>query len=797
MKRSVALSILLSSAAASAEVASARQETPNALTASLPRSSGEVHVEGLAAPVEITRDALGCPTIRAASKRDVLIGQGYVLAQDRYFQMDLARRLAGGTLAELIGPPGVQNDLQRRREGFAHIAAAMLDTLPPAERDLWDAFTLGINAGLRDLAAPPPEYTFLQQTPAPWTTVDSAVTALGLYPVLHRTADAELVIQTMRRTLPAALVDFLITPVDRMDVPLIAEPDLSAVIPPIPGADLIDLRAAGSAPVDLHAACDIAADWMSGAVPGSNNWAVAGSRSVHGGAILCNDPHLPLTAPGVWYRMRLEWPGNAVTGVAFPGTPDIVIGSTGSIAWGFTNTTGDFQDYVIVTRDENDSSRYRVPGGWESIRTRKESIPVRGAAAQELWVEETRWGPITATDSLGHELALHWTALDPALAAFRIFELTEARTAAQALEIFARTGGPSQNALVADSEGHIGWTITGALPARRGFDGLEPADWSTGEIGWEGTLPESDRPRVIDPPSGVLWTANNRTLPWSWARKIGWHWDGPERAQRIAERLTAKEKFSEEDLLDIQRDAAAEPFEIARTLFLKASESAAADSDLGLARAAAQAWDGAANEDSVGFALVQRYATSLYRTLLRGWTAPCKKVDPRFDAFRIVTTDAVRRALEARPMHLLPQPFESYEAMFRTLAERVAAEMKGAVQRRWGEENRVLIQHPASAIAPSFRQMLDMPDAPLAGHWSVVRVAVPGFGASMRMVVSPSHEALGLFNMPAGQSGHPLSPNYRDGQESWRVAAPAPFLPGPAVGASVRLLPIVDGDRDR
>ncbi|MHC5003403.1 MAG: penicillin acylase family protein [Planctomycetota bacterium] len=764
---------------------------------SLPRLEGRVAVEELAAPVTVQRDAMGVPVIEGADLPDVVRAQGFLHGQERMFQMDLLRRRAAGTLAALLGPPALPSDRQMRRHRFAAVADELLARLPDRHRLMLEAYAAGVNAGVADLGAAPPEYRVLGDAPAAWRARDGLLVMLAMFDVLHMNARFEERLGVAAAALPAELVEFLTPEADRFAAPLLAGDDGDGYRPlPVPGPDVVDL---GRAPWGdaIDGARGAAAPPVPPLAPplaaGSNGWVVAGSRGAGGMAMLANDPHLPLTVPNIWYRVQLQWPGRRVVGVSLPGVPGVIIGSNGHVAWGFTNTTGDFQDLVVVEVDPDDPSRYRAPDGYEPFTTITETIEVRGGAAVTLELQSTRWGVVTDHDFRGRPLVLKWTALHPSMINMEILDIGLAESLEEGLAIARRWWGPSQNVMIADREGRIGWVVSGYLPKRVGFDGKTPRSWADGDVGWEGALPESERPVVVDPDGGALFTANQRTLPTDRAHPIGRAWAPPVRAWRIRERLAEKVTFDHADLLDVQLDTRSPAHDFYRDLALAVTADDDEDEDLRAARAAVERWDGTADVEAVGLPVLEAMRRELLGRIVDPLVAPCRALDPGYRHFWFLVDEPVRRILEERPPHLLPPGEDDWDEVVRDAlrdAVRRVRERSGAddVAVTWGAINRARIAHPLAAAAPAYARLLNMPESPLPGNLDTIRVAGRGFGASMRLVVSPGREELGVLHMPGGQSGHPLSPHYRNGHAAWLEGRPAPLLAGDPTH-TLRLVP--------
>lgn len=757
----------------------------------------------LESPVAVSFDDRGVPVIAASDRRDAAAALGFVHARDRMFQMDLMRRAAAGELAALVGPAVVDRDLAERPRGFRRIAGEVVAGLPEDARAVLDAYAAGANAAVATMRTPP-EYAMLGWPPAPWSTEDSILVALAMHSMLLQASDRERAWGEWRACLGEPMFEFLVSETSRFDA-LLVEPDAPEQRPPIPGASDFSLRAAadeetspGAAPDALLASRDLAAppDPSPLLVPGSNAFVVSGARTADGRAILANDPHLRLSMPPIWYRVAVERPGVELVGLSLPGVPAVLIGSNGRVAWGFTNLTGDLEDWIVVEVDPRDPGRYLVEGGSEPFGELVERIEVRGAKTQELRVRTTRWGPVAAVDRAGRTLVLRTILDDPAGTNLDVIELEEARGVEEALAILARWRGAPQNALVADADGRIGWTVTGFLPDRGGADGRTPRTLAPGaDAPWSGPLDESLRPRVIDPPSGFLFTANARPLPLERSRLLGSHWAPPTRASRIRALLEARlaaGPVDEESLLAVQLDAAVAALEPWREVVLAAVPEDAAG-ELGALRSIAASWSGTADESERGpvvlGAVRSAVSQSLLRAILRRAAESCgvEVPDEEIRGFRVGSDEPWLRLLEEQPPHLLPRGSGSWQEFVLSRLSAVAARPELRLAEgpdacpTWGDRNAASIRHPISLAMPFLAKGYDVPAHPQPGHPDAVRVAAPTFGASARLVVSPSREEDAILQTPGGQSGDPTSPRYRDLHESWRLGRVEPLLPGAVV----------------
>jgi penicillin amidase len=362
-----------------------------------------------------------------------------------------------------------------------------------------------------------------------------------------------------------------------------------------------------------------------------------------------------------------------------------------------------------------------------------------------------------------------------------------------AQRIAPETGIPHQNLVVADAAGRIGWTIMGRIPRRVGHDGRLPSSWADGSRRWDGWLSAAEQPRIADPPSGRIWTANSRIVAGDKLSRVGFGgYDLGARQRQIRDGLLAIAKASEADMLRVQLDDRA--LFLARwqklLVALLTPEAVAKDARRAQARRFLESWGERAAVDSVGYRIVRAFRSRVSRDALPPLVAACEQADPRFDYLGRRPNQGVRQwegplwaLVRERPQHLLDPSFASWDDL---LLRALDATLAGLVDdgtplsaRTWGESNTTLIQHPVSRALPSIATWLDMPSQPLPGDSHMPRVQHPASGASERLAVSPGREAQGYFHMPTGQSGHFLSPHYSDGHAAWASGEPTPFLPGP------------------
>lgn len=755
-----------------------------AVALSMPALDGTYIEPQLHAGVSVARDAQGVPTIAGTTREDVAYATGFVHAQERFFQMDLLRRSASGTLSALVGPAALAVDRAHRVYRFDSLAGKAFSRLPPADKALLERYTAGVNAGLDALKARPFEYLVLRTKPVAWRPQDSLLAIWTMYFDLQ---GSQLHYKFARGWLSthtdAQALNTLLPACSEWDAPLDA-----------PSMSCGPSRIRGSAP-----------DWLGGPsvqtvgqIPfgtqtGSNNWAIAGTRTVTGAAIVSNDMHLTLRLPNIWYRAVLAYPDASgamrrIVGVTLPGTPVVVAGSNGVVAWGFTNSYGNDLDLVELKSDAQHVDRYRAANGWAPIEFKDETLEVRGEQGQPIRLAETALGPVTEMG--GKRYAVKWVAEDERAVDVSLIRMEGAKNVTEALSIGAAAGIPAQNLVVGDASGNIGWTIAGAMPGRRSeWDDTLPYPSDAPGKGFAGILPAREHPSIVNPPSGQLWTANARQLAGGDYALIG---DGGAdlgaRARQIRDDLAAQRSFDEPRAYAPSLDDRAlflSPWRDRALHVLDAQSIAGHAERAEFKRLLLTDWLGCACVDSVGYRLTRGFLYNLYRSLFDAADAQMRKLDPEASFARATPRwpVVVARLVDEQPPGWLPKGQDSWRnvelhAIDETISQ-LTAQSAPLSSATWGRRNAARIEHPLDPGMPYFAPWLASPADPLPGDGNMPRVATPSFGQSERMVVSPGHEDHGIFNMPGGQSGHPFSANFLSGFSAWATGRATPLLPGP------------------
>ena len=563
----------------------------------LPQTEGEVTVPGLTADVEVLRDDHDIPQLYADTDADLFRAQGYVHAQERFFEMDFRRHVTAGRLSEIFGEDTLETDTFIRTMDWRGVAEQEWALLQPATRDALTAYAAGVNAYLAErkpsqLAA---EYAVLglsglDYTPDEWEPVDSLAWLKAMAWDLRGNMDAE--------------VDRVQLSVDHTAEEIAAlwpGYDYDQHPPIVSGGGVVDGVFEQNAtdngtrnptrpayPPEVVAALDRVQDTVaampellgSGRGIGSNSWVVDGEHSATGMPLLANDPHLGISQPGIWMQMGLHCRELSAqctldtSGFTFSGVPGVIIGHNADIAWGFTNLGPDVTDLFLEQTEGDD--RYVRDGESVPMQVRTETIEVRGEDDVELRVRETVHGPLISDVSSefatvganaptdepgergsGYAVALAWTALDPAPTADAILELNRASDWDEFRAAAADFAVPAQNLVYADREGHIGYQSPGRIPIRRsGNDGTMPVEGWISANDWTGDyIPFDGLPSVLDPEEGFIVTANQAVIDQDYPYLLTEDWDYGYRSTRIRELLTAEGELSVQEMASLQLDS--------------------------------------------------------------------------------------------------------------------------------------------------------------------------------------------------------------------------------------------------
>jgi len=568
-----------------------------------PDREGTVQLAGLDADVTVLRDDHGIPQVYADTAEDLFLAQGYVHAQDRFFEMDFRRHVTAGRLAELVGDAALDTDKFVRTMGWRRVAEQELTRVSPATRRYLDAYARGVNAyvGDREASALALEYSVLslsgpEYEPEPWTAADSLAWLKAMAWDLRSNMSDEIDRVLATEKLTRAQVDTLYPgfPFRRHD-PIVTQgavasgafdqsagqrrnadtdraDDVPEAVPP--ADDETDAAALKGLLGSMQGVGQVAKGLPTllgfGDGIGSNAWAISGERSATGKPILANDPHLAPSAPGIWHQMGLhcrtvndECPFD-VSGFTFSGMPGVVIGHNADLAWGMTTMYPDVTDLYV---EQIQGDRYLYDGRWLPLVTREETFKVAGGETQTITVRETQRGPVVSDvdDTLAevgqragagsaYGVSLQWTALTPGRTMDAVFGIDKARDWASFRKAARLFAVPSQNLVYADTEGNIGYQAPGQVPIRKRGDGTWPAPGWDPSYGWKGFIPYEELPSVLNPAEGYVVTANQQVIGRQYPYLIGTAQAAGYRSQRIIDLLQASSKLSVADMTAMQND---------------------------------------------------------------------------------------------------------------------------------------------------------------------------------------------------------------------------------------------------
>lgn len=746
------------------------------LRASLPQYAGNAQLVGLADTVKVERDQYGVASVFASNRLDAARATGYIHAQERYFQMDLMRRQVSGRLSELFGPIAVDLDHQMRRHDFSRHAQNALAMMPKAQADLLYAYVEGVNAGLAELTVKPFEYLLLNQQPTPWQAQDSVAVIYAMaLDLTKEEAKAEQLASLLRQQLPAAVADYILATGSRWDAPLAGDVYQQ---PPVPDASVWRMSMLGSQQVSASMGQDAP-------LLGSNNWAISAARSLHGGAIVADDMHLTLRVPNIWYRLQLNYADDQgqhqITGVSLAGAPLIVAGSNGKVAWGFTNSYGDWVDLIQLQYADASKSSYHTANGPQKFSKRQ--VLVRDSKGEQHVREQldSIYGPILKHDPQGNPLAVRWTQYYPQAANLNLMHMEQAQDVNEAVAIGNISGIPPQNLMLADKHGNIAWTIAGIMPVRH-YDGSQLVPWQLAGDGFSDWLAPQDYPRVYNPASGQLQTANARVASGADLLKLGdGGYDLGIRQRQIRDHLATFAKANEQDMLTVQLDDEAQFYGEWYQL-LRQHLHTSADAEAANLLKVLQDWDGHASINSIAYSLVREYRLQVRDRVWAPLEDMVKQQDEDLSLRDWRQLDGpLWQLIHEQPMHWLNPAFDSWQELYDEAAnaayQALLTDAESTGNANWGSINQARIQHPLSRAVPQLSWFLDMPTDMQSGDSFLPKVAGNTNGASERFAVSPGKESQGYFHMPGGQSGHPLSPYYGAGHEAWQQGIPTPFLP--------------------
>jgi penicillin G amidase len=761
----------------------------------LPQLDGRLQVAGLSAPVQVTRDGHGVPTIEAGSLEDLFFAQGFITAQDRLWQMDVMRRYGSGELSEILGEDTLGIDREQRILGLRAAAKKSLALANPRDRAFFEAYARGVNAyiGTRGnkLAI---EFRILHYRPKPWLVEDSLVIANSMVKDLNYRYffDALAREKILAKLGPELTGDLYVNRSWHDRPPTVMRDDL----------DEPDLNAGDSDDEDDSdddAPDNSVTQKMSPAVPrgtelaseglpvnGSNDWVVSGAHTVTGKPLLSNDMHLGHQMPNLWYEAHLHSGVLDVAGVTLPGMPYVIVGHNQRIAWGFTNVGPTVTDVFI--ENFNAQGAYQTPEGWVQPEHRREVIHVKGKADVTVEVKTTRHGPVISELVPGETrpLALRWTLYDGLRTP--LFGLNSAQNWDEFRRALSEMDAPGQNVVYADVDGNIGYQTSGKVPIRAAGDGSLPVSGADNAHEWVSFIPFEKLPSIYNPPSGIIGTANGRITPDDYPNSISMEWEAPWRTARIYHVLESGRQFSAADMLSLQNDIESEAELFAAERFVYAVDHATKPS--ARAKQAAElmrGWDGRMTASSAAPTIAENSIIELRRLLLEPKLGSAPADPTQQEATLNWKTYSwemrsvwLENVLLHRPKRWLPEKYSNYDELLTAAVDAAvnrAEAPKELATWRWGAFNAVEIQHPILGKIPLINRWSGPGLQEQSGSGYSVKAVSRHHGPSERFTANLADLDQSTLNTVTGQGGNFLSPYYMDQWKAWYdgTTLPLPF----------------------
>lgn len=745
----------------------------------LPQLDGQVAVNGLGAPVKVTRDTHGVPTIEAASLNDLFFAQGYVTAQDRLWQMDVMRRFGGGELSEILGEPLLKLDREQRILGLRAAATKSLQTATPRDRGFLEAYARGVNAYIAEHSHKLPiEFRILGYAPKPWQVEDSLVIANEMVKDLnyHYFFDALAREKILTKLGPELTADLYVNRSWHDRPPTVMREDLNQPDNNSDDSDDEDDDSPDNSVTQRVSPADRALAEEGVPMDGSNDWVVSGAHTVTGKPLLCDDMHLGHQMPNLWYEAHLRSGTLDVAGVTLPGMPFVIVGHNQRIAWGFTNVGPTVTDVYI--ENFNAQGAYQTPTGWVQPEHRLEIIHVKGKPDVSVDVKITRHGPIITELVPGEArpLALRWTLYDNLH--IPLFDVNAAQNWQDFRRAFSQFDAPGQNVVYADVDGNIGYQSTGKVPVRAAGDGSLPASGADNSHEWVSYIPFEKLPSIYNPPSGIIATANGRITPDNYPNSISMEWEAPWRTARIYHVLESGRQFSLADMLALQTDTqsesdlfAAERFVYAVDHATKPSERAKQSADL------MRSWDGRMQAASAAPTIAENSIYQLRRLLLEPKLGSPPADPDKEDAVLNWKTYSwemrsvwLENIMLHHPKRWLPDAYPNYDELLTAAVEAAVNSPlapKNLASWRWGAFNAVEIEHPVLGKIPLLRRWSGPGVQEQSGSGYTVKAVTRHHGPSERFTANMADLDQSTLNLVTGQGGNFLSPYYMDQWKAW------------------------------
>lgn len=731
----------------------------------------QLTIKGLKGKVNVYLDDRLVPHVFANNEEDVYFVQGFLHAKYRLWQMEFQTRAAAGRVSEVIGndPRAIRYDREQRRLGMVYAAENTLKAIDSDQqsKDYYDAYSNGVNAYIQTLSESqlPVEYKLLDYRPEPWSNLK---TALFLKMMSKDLAgyERDLEFTNERTVFSLEEMNMLYPQISDSSIPIVPKGTLFAA----PGVDPIPPSTADSLYFGKDTSINDQEINKSNRMNGSNNWAVSGKKTKSGVPILCNDPHLSLTLPSIWFEMQLTTPTMNVYGATFPGSPSVIIGFNDNIAFGFTNAQRDVKDYYRIRFKDASKKEYWFNGKWQPSSLREEHIKIRDGETVYDTVAYTVFGPVMYDQSFSHDstsdntaIAVRWSAHDPSNEGAMWFKLNRARNYDDYFNAIKDYSCPGQNMIFASRSGDIALWQQAKFPAQWKGQGLYVMPGEDSSYMWQGYIPQQENPHVINPESGFIESANQRPVDSSYHYFIPGNYIIP-RGITLSHRLQEMENITPQDMMKLQNDYYSTTAAAAVPLFLKNMNASSLSAKERAYLNEIRHWNYCAAPDSKATTIYQAWFDSLKNVVWDDEFSRIKgpKVFPDEQTLlEALLRDSSFKFIDDINTTEKETLNEQVTKAFRLAAKGLVEEEKKNALVWWKHKNSSVL-HILSTILPFARQGLQV------GGWNnTINAITQTHGPSWRMIVQLSSptEAYGVY--PGGQSGNPGSKYYDNFIDSW------------------------------
>jgi len=729
----------------------------------------ELNIAGLKGKAEVFFDERLVPHVFAENDEDLYFVQGYLHAKFRLFQMDLQTKAAAGRASEIAGKKAINYDRGQRRLGMVYAAENAVKEIEadPQSKILFDAYTKGINAYVESLteSSIPLEYKLLNIKPEKWTNLRTALLLKMMAKMLSGETEHDLANTNAKSIFSAGDFKMLYPEVPDSLVPIVPKGtvfDKPAFVPLKPAsADSIYFAKKDTVPARPEVEQDKS--------NGSNNWVVAGNKTQSGAPILCNDPHLELSLPSIWYEMQLVTPTSNTYGVSLPGSPFIIIGFNDSIAWGVTNAQRDVKDYYEIRFKDNSKKEYWFDGKWVPTTLREETVKVKGGADISDTVAYTIFGPVMFDESYSIDysgkknLAVRWTAHDPSNEGITFYKLNHAHNYDDYAEAIKTFSCPGQNFVFASHSGDIAIWQQAKFPARWDMQGEYVMPGEDTSYRWQGFIPQQENPHAKNPVQGFLQSANQRPVDSTYPYFIPGSYITA-RGITISAKLSAMNGITPQDMMKLQNDYFNTTAEDIRPVLLKYIKENELSEDEKLYLGAFKDWDLMASPDSKGQTIYQAWWDSLDKEV---WRDELNQVQPvafapdRQTLLELLIKDSAMKFIDNINTPQKETLFDVVTASFKkACVDLKKYETDGKLE--WSKFKEPTIYHLIKDLKPFARKNLHV-----GGNGNIINAVTHSHGPSWRMIVQLTSPVEAYAVYPGGQSGNPGSKFYDNDVDTW------------------------------